>query len=210
MLKQFILLLSLFPLFALAQSSSDLVQYSGLLMSSDSLRSLPFAAIYDKKTGRGTYSNEQGFFSFVAQKGDTIVFSYVGFRTKYYVIPLELRDNKFSMIQLLAQDTLNLPITYIKPYPTPEEFKGAFLNLKIPDDDLERARKNLATMNDDQIRMSVPMDGTENANYAMQHYASTYYYKGQLPPQNIFNPLAWGEFFNAWNRGDFKRKKKKN
>jgi len=29
---------------------------------------------------------------------------------------------------------------------------------------------------------------------------------GQVPPQNIFNPIAWAEFIQAWKRGDFKRK----
>jgi hypothetical protein len=24
---------------------------------------------------------------------------------------------------------------------------------------------------------------------------------------NILNPLAWGEFFEAWKRGDFRRQK---
>ena len=110
------------------------------------------------------------------------------------------------MVQLLAADTFNLPVTVIRPYPKPEEFKRAFLNLKVPDDDMVRAQKNLATMSSDELRMAVPVDGIEAANSYLRSYASTYYYKGQLPPQNIFNPLAWAEFFKAWKRGDFKKK----
>jgi hypothetical protein len=34
-----------------------------------------------------------------------------------------------------------------------------------------------------------------------------YYYK-QAPPQNFLSPVAWMQFFDAWKRGDFKKKKK--
>ena len=30
---------------------------------------------------------------------------------------------------------------------------------------------------------------------------------GQVPPQNIFNPIAWANFIDAWKRGDFRKKK---
>ena len=31
-------------------------------------------------------------------------------------------------------------------------------------------------------------------------------YYGQQQPMNILNPIAWGQFFEAWKRGDFRRK----
>jgi hypothetical protein len=34
----------------------------------------------------------------------------------------------------------------------------------------------------------------------------SYYAGGQIPPMNILNPFAWAQFFEAWKRGDFKRK----
>ncbi|MEI9934132.1 MAG: hypothetical protein WDM71_04630 [Ferruginibacter sp.] len=34
--------------------------------------------------------------------------------------------------------------------------------------------------------------------------AGKYYYSGQAAPQNIMNPFAWGQFIQAWKRGDFK------
>jgi hypothetical protein len=40
----------------------------------------------------------------------------------------------------------------------------------------------------------------------LRNQASTYYYRGQTPPQNIFNPIAWSQFFEAWKRGDYKNK----
>jgi len=40
----------------------------------------------------------------------------------------------------------------------------------------------------------------------MRKQASNYYYYGQRPPMNIFNPIAWKKFFDAWKKGDFKKK----
>jgi hypothetical protein len=38
----------------------------------------------------------------------------------------------------------------------------------------------------------------------MEEYKSKLYYIGQLPPNNLLNPLAWAEFVKAWKNGDFK------
>jgi hypothetical protein len=201
-----ILLLPLQKVFAQQSNSKHVIQFSGMVLSSDSLEVLPYAVIYDKTNGMGTYSNYSGFFTFAAAEGDSISFSYVGFKKRWIKIPIHLPDDRYSIMQLLAEDTVNLPVTVIRPYPRPEEFKKAFLNLKVPDDDLVRAEKNLKKMSDDELRMAVPTDGRESAATYLRNYASSYYYKGQIPPQNIFNPLAWAEFFKAWKRGDFKKK----
>ena len=82
-------LIALFASNALAQEDEDvwggstehdslyyngLVQFSGVVVSSDSLQPVPFANIFDKSTRRGTVSDYYGYFSFVAGFGDTIVF----------------------------------------------------------------------------------------------------------------------------------------
>ncbi|MEN9521728.1 MAG: hypothetical protein RL065_105 [Bacteroidota bacterium] len=196
--------------FAFAQKKEikekRIIQFSGMVLSSDSLEVLPFALIYDKTINKGSYSTINGFFSFAASEGDSIYFSYIGYKKKLVVIPYYLPDARYSMMQLMSADTINLAVTIIRPYPKPEEFKKAFLEAKVPDDDMDRALKNLKRMSSDDLTISVPIDGREASNTFLRNYASTYYYKGQVPPQNIFNPLAWAEFFKAWKRGDFKKK----
>jgi hypothetical protein len=210
-IKYFFLFVFIFLSFAVqAQPNSKkekrIIQFSGMVLSSDSLEVLPYAVIYDKNIGKGTYSTYSGFFSFAASEGDSIYFSYVGFRRKLVVIPTNLMEDRYSMMQLLSADTINLPVTIIRPYPKPEEFKRAFMELNVPDDDMDRALKNLKRMSREDLNISVPIDGREASSAYIRNYASTFYYKGQIPPQNIFNPLAWAEFFKAWKRGDFKKK----
>jgi len=50
------------------------------------------------------------------------------------------------------------------------------------------------------------MDGSMNFKNQMQQQYSKLYYAGQLPPNNLLNPIAWAKFIQAWQNGDFKRK----
>ncbi len=135
---------------------------------------------------------------------DTIVFSSIGYKKGVYIIPDTLVENKYSLIQLLSQDTVMLAETVIYPWPTKEQFKYAFLHIDIPDDDLERAKNNLS-LHEMKTRMeNMPMDGSMNYKNYINNYTSKLYYIGQLPPNNLLNPLAWAQFIEAWRSGKFK------
>ena len=81
------------------------------------------------------------------------------------------------------------------------------MNADVPDDKIEIARQNTRTAQSRILLQSLPKDGGENSRYVQRQYAQSQYYNGQFRPQNIFNPVAWGEFIQAWKRGDFKSKK---
>ena len=184
----------------------SVVQLYGVVMSTDSLRALPAVSISVIGRNQGTISNDDGVFSIVVLKGDRIEFTSVGYKPKLVTIPKNLDGNQQSMIQLLVQDTIYLPTTIIKKYPSREEFEREFASTVIPDDKEEIARQNLSEANRRALMNSYPMSGKEANQYFMQQNARKYYSAGQLPPQNIFNPFAWAEFIKAWKRGDFKRK----
>ncbi len=206
MRNQLIILNLIFALFLFAQEEK-LIQLSGLVMTSDSLQSVSYSSVLIKNVGRGTISDYRGFFSIVVTAGDTILFSSIGYSDEEYVIPSDLKETKYSVIQLLTRDTIHLPETMVYPWPTPEQFKKAFLSLNIPDDDLERARKNLERERLKELGDAMAMDANEAKDYYLRQQAASFYYAGQAPPMNIFNPIAWAQFFQAWKRGDFKRKK---
>ena len=187
---------------------ADLLQFSGVVVSGDSLKPVPFTAITVKGTYRGTLSDYYGFFSFVAQEGDTIEFSVIGFRKSTYIIPDSLSDSRYSIIQVLNQDTVMLPTTVIYPWPTKEQIYEYFLKAPVPDDDLERARKNLAQETIVDMALTVPMDATMNYRNSMNQYNTRLYNAGQIPMNNLLNPIAWAKFVQAWKKGEFKRKSK--
>lgn len=197
------------PLVANAQFEvirDSVVQLYGVVMTADSLRAMPAASIVIKGQNRGTITNNQGVFSIVALKGDVIEFSYVGYLNKQITIPKDLEKKEYSIIQLMTIDTTYLPATIIRPRPSREQFERDFVNVKIPDDNLEIARKNTDIAKRRVLMKSLPQDGRESVSYSLAKQAQQYYYKGQAPPIQLFNPAAWAEFINAWKRGDFKNK----
>jgi hypothetical protein len=184
----------------------SVVQLYGVVMTADSLRGLPGVSVVEKNSGRGTITNPQGVFSIAVLKGDRMEFTFVGYKPKTIVIPKDLAGNQFSVIQLMVTDTVYLPATIIKPRPTREQFERDFIATAVPDDDIEIARKNTEEAKRNILARSLPADGREATNLGLKQGAQRMYYSGQNPPQNIFNPMAWGEFVKAWKRGDYKKK----
>ncbi len=191
---------------AFAQQDEDLVQFAGVVVSADSARLLPLVSIRLKGTKRGSYTDASGFFSVVARKTDTIIFSSIGMKTVEYTFPPDLKGTKFSIIQPMKEDTVYLPEVIYRPGPSPEEFNYYFVKVNIPDEYFTRANANLRAKTLQSMGNSLAMDAGEAADYTQQAQAYQYYYQGQLPPQRLFDPIAWSQFFNTWKQGDYKKK----
>lgn len=190
-------------------ADTALVQFSGVVVdgSQEQLYPIQFANLFIRKKGVGTYTDMKGFFSIVVEKGDLVEISAVGYRTVEFRIPDSLQENRYSLVQLMTQDTINLPETVVFPWPSKENFKLEFLAMDVTQELQARAAKNVAEKALKQMKDQVPWDGNENADFYLREQARTYYYNGQTPPMNIFSPLAWQKFFKAWKEGDFKKKK---
>ena len=208
----FILLMSSIGLTSFGQVTKDyvdtsIVQFSGMILAEDdgNLVPIPFATVSVEGEGRGTYANYKGFFSLVARKGDNIKFSAVGFRQQDFVIPDTIKSTRFSVVQLMTGDTINLPGIVIFPWPDRDHFKLEFLAMDVSQDLDERAKDNLAEKRLEAIRKNTKMDAAENADYYLRQEAQSYYSIGQAPPMNIFNPMAWAQFFQAWKSGEYKK-----
>jgi len=184
----------------------NIVQINGVTMTADSLRAVPGVVVMVKNKNRGVAASEKGVFSIVVYKGDTLEFSALGFRPKEYIVPQQVPGQFVSMIQLMVQDTFYLPETIIRPFPSRDQFNYSFKYGHIPDDQYEVARKNTDALTLRALAYLLPKDGGENqsAYQGIQQRQAIYY--GQAPPMNIFNPLAWAEFYEAWKRGDFRKK----
>ena len=208
-IRLFIILAFLSPFAVKAQFETfkdSVVQMFGVVMSADSLRGLPAVSIMVKGQNRGTISNDEGVFSIVVLKGDKVEFTSIGFKPRLVEIPLDLKGNQFSMIQLMITDTVYLPATIIRQRPTREQFERDFVNTKVPYDEIEVARNNNSYAKRRLLMSSLPSDGKEASAQYMQQQSRKLYSSGQIAPQNIFNPFAWNEFIKAWKRGDYKKK----
>lgn len=212
-MKKFIPLLLLLSIGFTKQSSAQfetvkdsVVQLYGIVMTADSLEGIPAVSVTIRGSHRGTITNNQGVFSIVVLKGDVIEFSHVSYKPKVVTIPRNLQGNQHNVVQLMVEDTTYLPVTIIKPRPTPQQFERDFVKTDVPDDDIEIARQNNDVAKRRVLMQTIPADGSEASSMQFRNIATKATYRGQVPPMNIFNPAAWAEFIQAWKRGDFKNK----
>ncbi|MEM9990898.1 MAG: carboxypeptidase-like regulatory domain-containing protein [Bacteroidota bacterium] len=188
-------------------SVERIIQLSGMVLdgSDADLFPVPYANISVIGTNRGTYSDATGFFSIVIRFTDTLEFSAIGYESVRFELPEDLEDNRYSIVQLMTQDAINLPEAVVFPWPSREHFKLEFLAMDVTPEIQRYAAENLAEEAMERMRNEVPMDGREHGTYYLRRQAREYYHIGQRPPMNIFNPIAWKQFFDAWKRGDFKK-----
>lgn len=186
-------------------TTASVVQFSGLVVTGDSLLPVPFTAVYRKEAERGTSTDYTGFYSMPVMTGDTIVFSNIGFRDEVYVVPADVPDGRVSLVKQLLRDTLSIPTAFVYPWPTPDRFRSAFLALHLNDGETEIGRRNLESILLYDRMVYMGSDAGESFKIAMNQQAQKLYTQGQLPQQNLFNPIAWAQFLKALQNGDLKR-----
>lgn len=184
----------------------NLIQFSGVVVTSDSLEPVPYTNIIITGTRTGAVSDHNGFFSFVAKENDVVEFSALGYKTTYYTIPDSLSSKHYTCIQVMTSDTIFLSETVIYPWPSIEQFKKAFVNVEIPNDDQQRAERNLELAEMKERIMNTPMDGSMNYKNLVDQQIYKNYYIGQSMPITLLNPIAWAKFIKAWKEGKFKKK----
>lgn len=194
---------------AIAQQSS-VIQFSGIVYNWEEGKKtpLPYVNVGILRNRRATYSNEQGFFSIAAQTGDTILFQYLAYKNKKFILPLNVQDPSYFSEIILERDTIQLNKTIVYPIPSKEHFKQEFLAMNVHDEMRSIAEKNLDADVLAWLEPGVPSDGRAGVSLYFRQEANNAVYDGQFKPLQIFNPLAWIDFIKALKRGDFKKKKK--
>ena len=196
---------------ALAQDSTgvapspEVVQISGMVVTGDSLAPLAYATVFRSRDLRGTMTDVNGFFSIPALAGDTITVSSVGYLTQAFAVPTDLELPRMNVVQPLGRDTVALEEAFIYPWPTRERFREEFLQLQLSPDAYTIGQERLDPAAIYDRLMEVGRDGGEVYNYTVQQQAQQNYYAGQLPPINVFNPVAWAKFIDAVRNGSLKR-----
>jgi CarboxypepD_reg-like domain len=183
-----------------ADSTRKVVQVSGMTIDADSLFPIPFVAVVIKGSSRGVYSTGTGYFSIVAQEKDTLEFFSLGYKTSTFILRDTFTVSQMNLVQTLKMDTVLLSEMVVYPWPSREKFKSAFLALDIPNDDLERARINLAQQRMIAAATNVSADGQGAYRAQMQQRTDKSYYAGQYQPNNLLNPVAWSKFIQSMRK----------
>lgn len=182
-----------------------LVQLSGVVISSDSLQEMPYAAIYNRSVKRGTIADMYGFFSLVVQPGDTLLFRYVGHKPSSYIVPDTLKDDRYSIIHMMELDSAAYNEVIIYPWPSKEAFAQAFIEMNPYDDALLRAQRQLSGQNLAALASKVSSDSSISYGNVMNQQNTRLYTMGQSPVNNLMNPFAWASFLQKWRAGELRR-----
>lgn len=185
-----------------------LVQFSGVIYNADTNLVVPYVSVINKSNGGRTVSaTYQGYFSFVAREGDTIVFSSIGYRKEALVIPSKILDKKYSVIVRMKAVVINLPVVNILPWTSIDDFTRDFMTMKFADDDLEVARKNVSRDKLMAMVKYLPRDGREmqSLNFQNNHIELTNKNMNMRGANPLLNPFAWGALMKQILDGDKSR-----
>jgi hypothetical protein len=199
--------LILFLLVALSAFSQkgdkSLVQFSGIVYNADNVANIvPYVTITNLTDHNVIQSNYKGYFSFVVHERDSVMFSCVGFVGITMAIPAHPENQSYTLQITLKPQINNLPAFRVFPWATAEEFTKDFMTMKVADDDLAIARKNLSHSSIEYLEKNLPRDGPEinTAQAFHDNIVNSHYYTNPL-----FNPFAWGSLINSISAGDKSR-----
>ncbi|MGM0579315.1 MAG: carboxypeptidase-like regulatory domain-containing protein [Bacteroidota bacterium] len=199
-----ILLISLFVSFysyAQEEETEKVIQFTGVVLDEDSM-AVPGVHIYAPLFGRGTSTNQYGFFSMPVLEGDSLVISAVGFKKTTYIVP-KVKRSTLKVIFQLKQDTemMDEVQVYNMP-PTSEAFKKAVLAMRLPEE-YSNIDKNLDPATLQKMYKNLPADGSMNHRWFVQEQAYYNQTKNSVRINPLLNPMSWVEIFRAIKRGDF-------
>ena len=188
------------------QHDKSLVQFSGIVYNADSAKVIiPYVTVTNKSANNQVYvSNFKGYFSFVVHEQDTLVFTSIGFAPVTVVIPEKVYTKSYVAEVKIKPQIINLPTFRVFPWATTDEFRKDFLTMKLADDDLEIARKNIQHISIATGENTLPRDAEEiqSASAQQEHYDIVNSHSTVNP---LLNPIAWGTFINQIAAGDKSR-----
>jgi hypothetical protein len=204
LLASFVLLFSI-AAFA-QQKERPLVQFSGVVHNADSASiSVPYVTITNEKDNKAvSMTNYLGYFSFVAHERDTLRFTCVGYAPQTVIIP-DNANKSYTLKISLKPQAINLPTFRVFPWATTDEFKKDFISMKLADDDLEIARKNLSKGSIAEMSKTLARDAHEIQSAFAQQEHINILNQHSLTPNPLLNPIAWGTLIKQIADGDKSR-----
>ncbi|MFC3197238.1 hypothetical protein ACFOET_06410 [Parapedobacter deserti] len=186
-----------------------LVQFSGVIHNADTNVIVPYVTVTNLSFNNQTFTaNHQGYFSFVAHEGDTILFSSVGYRATSIVIP-EVPADKYTAMVNMTAEIKELPMVTPYPWASIDEFNMAFMSLEIADDDIIVAKRNLSPESLAAMAAVTPRSAEEIQNFsAMQnHIGLTNKAVNQRMANPLLSPFAWGNLIRQITEGNKSRQR---
>ncbi len=191
-----------------AQGQDKTVLFNARIISSNNSEYLPLAYVYNPAAGRGALSDNFGQVDLYVFPGDSLVFTYIGYKPQYYVIPRKT-DVVHQAIIEMVEDNKMLSEVKVFLHANEEEFKKAFLSMKVRDerqkrilaDNLEQSKLNVFAL---QAGMGSSANFRNFSDMMVSSQANRSFFAS--PMLALTNPFAWANFIKSVKNGDLKRK----
>jgi len=188
------------------QAQDKLIQFSGIITDIDSTNVIPYVTITNLSVkNQRVAADYRGYFSFIVHPGDTILFTAIGYKKFSTIIPSPVPDSKYTIMVKLKAEVLNLPSVRVFPWATTEEFTRDFLTMKIADDDMMIAKKNLSRSSINGMIQTLPRDGQEIGSQNYRYNFDRMINKNMVQTNPLLNPFAWGKLMQQIFDGDKSR-----
>jgi hypothetical protein len=204
---KYLLSISLFLLFLMAgynadaQGSKKFITFSGFVIDGSNDEPLPGAYVINDRAGRGVFTNSKGYFILEVFPGDSILFSYLGFRKQFHIIPRNVGLD-YSAVVELSIDAKMLKEVKVYPFRTEEEFKTAFLDMELPNErERELIEKNYSSENIKRMAANQAMGSLGNYRYAMDQQMMHLQGQKQVTQNPLTNIFAWSNFIKSVKNG---------
>jgi hypothetical protein len=189
------------------QGQDKSVIFRGKVVAARTSDFLPSAYVFNQRSGRGTLTDDLGNFKLMVYPNDSIVFTYVGYKRKYYIIPSHVDQVHAAYIHI-SEESQMLSEVKVYPYNTEDAFKKAFLEMKLDDEAGRRAlEKNLDQSKLNVLALKAGLSGAGNFRNFSDQMTYGMANRGFVnsPMMALTNPFAWANFIQSIKRGDLKK-----
>lgn len=184
-----------------AQGEQKFITFSGFVIDGSTDEPMVGAYVINHRAGKGVQTNAKGYFILDVFPGDSIVFSFLGFKPQYHIIPKNTGLTYSAVVELNIENKW-LKEVKVYPFRTEEEFKMAFLNMDAPNEEERRIiEKNLGSSTLRSIAMATPMSAMGNYRYALDQQLNHLHNQKMTTMNPLMNAGSWINFIRSVKSG---------
>jgi hypothetical protein len=147
------------------QSSRDEKKFlMGRVVNPTNNAPLPNVHIINLRSAAGAFTSQDGSFIILAAATDRLLFQSVGFSSDTIQLNAQIFEEGYLIVEL-ADRVYELPQVDVFPYPTFTDFKYAFLNKKVADDNVKISLPQLPNLVQPGEGFGLRIDGPITAMY---------------------------------------------
>ena len=187
-----------------------LIQWTGVVRN-ELLEPIPHTHIIAQRDFRPAVSDRNGVFTIITYPSDTLMVTSIGYKPLKIPVPAFTNEDArhYIMDIIMDEEIILLRDLVIFPWRTYREFREAFVALELPEDDMQRAYRNISVMQEQIINAIANRQASPTSNFRdfnNQRVTRMMSYGHMFPTYSITNPIAWAQFFQALQSGDFTKR----